>query len=104
MLLLFPMFGVGYYAWMRSTVHLPLLPSYASAMWWRTLDTRLGVCWTTAQAGPWVMFYTLEDFCVSEAIPDCWIRKGDNIPKNLNSLSKENAVIRRITEENVRLL
>lgn len=79
---------------MRSAVHLLLLLSWASAMWWGALDIRLGACWTTGESEPSVIYYRLEDFFVSKVITDCWIRKEDNIPKNLNSPSKENAVIR----------
>lgn len=34
-----------------------------------------------------------EVFFVSEAIPGCWIRKGDNTSKNPVSPTKDNAVI-----------
>lgn len=38
----------------------------------------MSLSWTMGGLGPWVMSYRLEVFIVLEAIPGCWISRGDN--------------------------
>lgn len=50
--------------------------------WSLRRSIRMSLSWTMGGSGPWVMSYRLEVFIVSEVIPGCWIRRGDNTSKD----------------------